>query len=139
MKNLKRLWFILKRTGTLKILLHFLVMSVVVAVILRYVEDDIQTVGDGLWYTFVAATTIGFGDFYATTLIGRVLTVFISFHGIVVFAMITGVVVNYYTEYLNHKKEETISLFLEKLEDLPDLSKTELKEISEQVKKIKNN
>ena len=42
---------------------------------------------------------------------------------IFVFAMMTGVVVSYYMEYLSSKKEETISLFLEKLENLPKLSK----------------
>ena len=49
----------------------------------------------------------------------------------------TGSVVSYYNEYLNAKQKETISLFLEKLEDLPNLSKKELQDISNKVKKIK--
>ena len=103
-------------------------------IILKYVEPDVHTIGDGMWYTFVASTTIGFGDIAATTFIGRIITIFVSLNGIIVFAMMTGVVVNYYNEYLNMKKEDTISKFLEKLEDLPNLSKKELESISNKVK-----
>lgn len=51
--------------------------------------------------------------------------------------MMTGVAVSYYMEYLNNRKEETVSGFLEKLENLHNLSKNELKEISDKVKKIR--
>ena len=39
-------------------------------------------------------------------------------------------------EYLKAKENETISLFLEKLERLPELEKEELKRISEKIKKF---
>ena len=87
------------------------------------VEPSINNIRDGVWYCFVASTTIGFGDIYAVTTIGRILTIFVSLCGIFVFAMMTGVVVSYYNEYLNIKQKESISIFLEKLEDLPNLSK----------------
>lgn len=61
----------------------------------------------------------------------------VSLCGIFVFAMMTGVAVSYYMEYLNNRKEETVSGFLEKLENLHNLSKNELKEISDKVKKIR--
>lgn len=137
MKGVRRVWLILKRTGALKILFNFFVVCFISAFLLKHTEPNIKTIGDGLWYTFVASTTIGFGDIYATTLIGRIITIFVSFNGILVFAAISGVVVSYYSEYLNDKKNESISLFLDKLENLPDLSKEELVELSEKIKKIK--
>ena len=137
MKVFKRIWLILRKTGALKIFLNFIILCLIASFILRAVEPRVKTIGDWLWYSFVASTTIGFGDISATTTIGRIITIFIAFNGIMVFAMMTGVVVSYYTEYLNDKKKETISLFLEKLEDLPNLSKDELKEISNKIKKIK--
>lgn len=136
MKTFKRIWLILKGTGALKIFGNFIFICFISSIILKHVEPNVKTIGDGLWYSFVASTTIGFGDIYATTLIGRIITIFIAFNGIFVFAMMTGVVVSYYQEYLNDKKRETISQFLEKLENLPNLSKDELKDISE---KVKNN
>ena len=86
-------------------------------------KDNISNFWDAMWYCFAVITTIGFGDIYATTTIGRVITIGVSLCGIFVFAMMTGVVVSYYNEYLNNNKDESISLFLEKLEDLPNLSK----------------
>ena len=53
--------------------------------------------------------------------------------------MITGTIVSYYTEYLNNKQGDTISIFLEKLQNLPKLSKEELENISENIKKLINN
>ena len=135
MNNFKRFWLVLRRTGALKVLFSFFLMCVGAAFIFKWVEPGINSIRDGIWYSFISSTTIGFGDFYATTMIGRVLTIFISLNGLIVFAIMTGVVVNYYTEYLNDKKKETTSKFLEKLENLPNLSKEELMEISEKVKK----
>ena len=137
MKVFRRVWLVLKRTGALKTFFGFLIICFGASFILKLVEPDIKTIGDGIWYCFVASTTIGFGDIYATTTIGRIITICISLCGIFVFAMMTGVVVSYYTEYLSNKKDETLSLFLEKLENLPNLSKKELKEISDKIKKIK--
>ena len=136
MKTFKRILIVLKRTGALKIFSGFIIVCLISSFIFRLVEPSIHTIRDGLWYCFVASTTIGFGDIYATTIIGRILTIFVSFYGIFVFAMATGVVVSYYTEFVNHKREESISMFLEKLENLPNLSKEELKEISKKIKEI---
>ena len=52
-------------------------------------------------------------------------------------AAVTGVVVSYYTEYLKDRQDDSISIFLEKLENLENLPKEELRRISSKVKKIK--
>lgn len=135
MRGFRRGFKILRRTGTINIFLSFVIVLCIIAFILSIIEPQIKTFGDGIWYCFVAATTIGFGDIYVTTTIGRVLTVFIAIYGIFVVAMVPGVVVSYYLEYLKIREKETISIFMEKLERLPELSKDELKELSERVKK----
>lgn len=137
MKAFKRVWFVLRKTGALKTFLGFILLCLVASILLKHIEPGIKTIGDGIWYCFVASTTIGFGDIYATTTLGRCITILVSLCGIFVFAMMTGVVVSYYMEYLNNRKEETVSVFLEKLENLENLSKRELKEISDKVKKIR--
>ena len=60
--------------------------------------------------------------------------IFVTLCGILTVAMVPGVVVAYYTEYLRKHEEDTVSTFLEKLERLPELKKQELEEISERVK-----
>lgn len=84
--------------------------------------------------SFSVVTTIGFGDYAATTLIGRIGTIIIGLYGIIIVALIPGVVVSYYMDFIQTKSRETIAQFLEKLEHLEDLSSDELKAISTEVK-----
>lgn len=64
------------------------------------------------------------------------MTVLVSLYGILMTAMVPGVVVGYYMEYLKVREKETISVFLERLERLPELSEEELRELSERVKQF---
>lgn len=136
MKKLRRCIKILKHTGTLKMFFSFVIFLCLAAVVLMIAEPQIETVGDGIWYCFVSATTIGFGDIYVTTPIGRAVTILVALYGILMTAMVPGVVVSYYMEYLKIREKETISAFLEKLEKLPELSKEELQAVSEKIKKF---
>lgn len=61
-------------------------------------EPKFENFGDALWYCFAVVTTIGFGDYAASTIIGRILTVILGLYGLVVVAIITSVVVNFYNE-----------------------------------------
>lgn len=136
MKRYRLLWSIVRRTHTDKLLYAFLVNLFVVALFITMAEPQITYYGDGLWYTFVACTTIGFGDFAAVTLIGRILTVYMAVNEILLVAIIPGVVVSYYLEVIHRRERESLTVFLDKLEHLPELSEEELREISERVKKL---
>lgn len=136
MKKYRLLWFIVRRTHTDKLLYAFLVNLFVVALFITMAEPQITHYGDGLWYTFVACTTIGFGDFAAVTLIGRILTVYMAVNEILLVAIIPGVVVSYYLEVIHRRERESLTVFLDKLEHLPELSEEELREISNRVKKL---
>ncbi len=136
MKFWRRGYRILKWTGTLKMCTSFLILLCVASVILAVVEPGINTFGDGMWYCFVAAATIGFGDICVVTSIGRITTVIVGIHGILITAMVPGVVVSYYMEHLKIREKETISAFLEQLERLPELPKEELEELSEKIRKF---
>lgn len=136
MFRLKRMWGILKHTGTAAMLVSFLWIYALAALIIWAVEPGIPGYGDALWYLYVAAMTIGFGDYAAVTLVGRIVTVCISIMAVILTAMITGVVVSYYTEYLKAKESETVSQFLEELEHLPELTPDELTRLSQQVRRF---
>lgn len=132
----KRCYKVLKRTGTLKIFISFLLFLCIAAALLTMLDPGIETFGDGIWYCFVAATTIGFGDLCVATGIGRIITALVAAYGILMTAMVPGVVVSYYMEYLKIREKETISIFLEKLERLPELSQEELEQLSERVREF---
>ena len=135
-KPLRRMVHLLVRTGTIKIFFFYLVVVAIGAVLTWIFEPQVNSFGDGLWFCFVASTTIGFGDITAVTLLGRIVIVIITICGILTTAMVPGVVVAYYTEYVRAKEKDTVSTFLEKLENLPELSKEELEQLSERVKRF---
>ena len=89
---------ILVGTYAAEILMGLFLAMTVASVIFPLVEPSIKDFGDGLWYSFALVTTIGFGDIAAQTAIGRLLSVFIGGYGIVVVALITSIIVNFYNE-----------------------------------------
>lgn len=134
MKNSKLMWRVLKRTGAIKLLYGYLALLLCISFGITFVEPDIKHIGDGLWYCFNVMTTIGFGDYIATTLIGRILSVILSIYSIVIIALIPGVITSYYIESIKLRSNESMEKFLYDLERLPELSEEELKELSEKAK-----
>ena len=94
----KVLFKIILNTFSLEILFGLLTMIVCFSLIFMKVEEKITTFPEALWYCFAIVTTIGFGDFVAVTPIGRVLSVILGLYGLVVVAVITSIVVNFYNE-----------------------------------------
>ena len=137
MKKIKLAWNILRKMNVDKIALSFLFLIIIASFILARFEPEINNILDGMWYCFISFTTIGFGDIVAVTAIGKIITVIIALYGIVLVAIITGVLVNYYQEINRIKMNESLEVFMDKLERLPELSKEELKEISQKVKERK--
>ena len=137
MLNLRRFFRVLRRTGLFNMFMGFIICYLVSGLLLFLIEPDVHSFGDGLWFSFVSFSTIGFGDITAGTIPGRIIVIFITVYAMIVLAMVPGVVVSYYNEYLRAKENDTISTFLEKLENLPDLPKSELAEISHRVKQFK--
>ena len=113
----KTLFKIIFRTFALEVLLGLLTMVVASALVFMYFEDSIPTFWDGLWYAFAVVTTIGFGDFAAVTAVGRVVTVLLGIYGIIVVAVITSIIVNFYNETAGKRDTQ------------------ELKEIKQEIKK----
>lgn len=101
-KHYGTLLHILKESYAKEILSGLVFAMVVASFLLVFIEPDINSFGDGIWYCFALVTTIGFGDKVATTAPGRLISVLIGIYGIVVVALVTSVIVNIYTE----KKEQ---------------------------------
>lgn len=94
----KVLFKIIFRTYALEVILGLFTMIVACSLIFYFYESSMITFGDALWYSFAVVTTIGFGDFYAVTLMGRIATVLLGIYGIIVVAVITSIIVNFYNE-----------------------------------------
>ena len=105
-EKIKLLLDILVKTHTLDVIICLLAFVIAFSFIFPIVEESIPTFWDAMWYCFAVITTIGFGDFAATGLIGRILTVILGIYGIVVVAILTSVVVNFYNEVSHKEKRE---------------------------------
>lgn len=138
MQKLKILRQILVRTRASEMLITYFIFLLIVGFIIVLVEPDIHTYRDALWYCYACVTTIGFGDVIVTTAISKILSVILSIYSVLIIAIVTGVVVNFYNQMIKLRQEGTMAAFMEKLEHLPELSEEELKDLSEKVKEFQN-
>ena len=96
--KIRVLFKIILSTFSLEILFGLLILIVTFSLVFVSIEEGIESFPDALWYCFAVVTTIGFGDIVAVTPIGRVLTVILGIYGLVVVAVITSIIVNFYNE-----------------------------------------
>jgi voltage-gated potassium channel len=68
------------------ILLAGMILSVASVLILQFEvgapDGNIKTGGEALWWAIVTITTVGYGDYYPVTFLGRLTAVFVMFAGI---------------------------------------------------------
>jgi hypothetical protein len=97
---------IIRKTYAAEILFGIVLLIVAFSLVLPHFEEGIPTFNDALWYCFAIVTTIGFGDFSAVTPIGRILSVILGLYGIIVVALITSIIVNFYGEMKSNDDED---------------------------------
>ena len=106
--NVELLKKIIRKTYAGEIMFGLLLLIVAFSMTLTMVESDFTRFGDALWYCFAIVTTIGFGDFAATTLLGRVLSVVLGVYGLVVVSIITSIIVNFYNEVKSEPEADEV-------------------------------
>ena len=97
---------IIRKTYASEILLGMILLMVAFSLLLSLLDENIGSFGDALWFCFATVTTIGYGDVTTTSGIGRVLSVILGIYGIIVVALITSIIVNFYYEMKDEKTEE---------------------------------
>ncbi|HIY35968.1 MAG TPA: potassium channel family protein, partial [Candidatus Paraprevotella stercorigallinarum] len=79
-------------------------------ILMYYIERNAQpeafaNIGDGLWWAIVAFTTVGYGDIYPITPVGRLLSSLISLIGIAMIAIPTGIISSAFMNMLLNKQK----------------------------------
>ena len=136
-KHNKTLGLVLKRTHFFESLAVYLLVFFAFAFIIYRREAVFETYGAALWYCFELVTTVGFGELVAFTRIGRLLSILLSVYSIGMIAIITSTVVTYHQVKIK-SQEDTMALFMDKLERLPELSQEELADISERIRRLRS-
>lgn len=101
---------IIKKTYAVEVIFWLVLLIFAFSFVLTDIEDGIPTYLDALWYCFTLITTIGFGDFTATTFVGRILSVILGLYGIICVALITSIIVTFYGEFKDYSDEEEEAL-----------------------------
>ena len=136
MRSIRFFWVILRRCHFDKFLIVFVISFFVCSLLLQVIEPEIGNYGDAMWYLFVSCTTIGFGDIISNTIIGRVVTVYMTLYEIVLAALLSGVVISHYIEVIHRREQMTATQFLDKMEHLTELEPEELLELQEKAKAL---
>ena len=92
-----------------------------------------MSISDGIWWAFVTATTVGYGDISPDTLIGRVIAVFLMLTGIGMVGSLTSTITSF---FMNSKKntrsfrDDELALIMEKLNDIQNCSDDDINQMS---------
>ena len=113
----------------------FVAFMLLTALVIWVCEPEINTYREALWYCFTVVSTIGFGDVVVHTAVSRSLSVVLSLYAVVTLAIFTGVIVNYYMQLVELRQQESFAAIMDKLERLPELSRQELEQLSDQIRK----
>jgi len=100
-----------KKEELLSTMFIMLLVIIISASLIYYIETEIQPdlfpdIGAAIWWAIVTLTTVGYGDIYPVTNMGKVLAAIISLAGIGIVALPTGIISSGFIEEVNNKKEK---------------------------------
>lgn len=76
-----------------QVIAALIVLSVVMGVVIIPIErsyGNIVTIGDGLWWAATTVSSVGYGDYYPVTSLGRVIGVILQGAGVMMFGLVVG-------------------------------------------------
>ncbi|MGB5791892.1 ion transporter [Poseidonibacter sp.] len=100
-----------KKEEFIFIIVTLLILLITITPLVYYFEKDVQpevftSMGTTMWWAVITFTTVGYGDMYPVTLMGRILTTFVSFLGIAFYAIPGSIFTSALLEKINEKKRK---------------------------------
>ncbi len=97
-------------------------------VLIHFAEG--MSYGDGLWWAFVTATTVGYGDISPTTFYGRIIATVLMLLGIGLIGTVTSTLTSYFLKIQDKNvRNQVIDVIKDKLEHLDELSEEDVEDI----------
>lgn len=109
--------------GTLAVVLLSAVLLLVFAAIAilnveTVPESNIKTPGDALWWSLVTITTVGYGDKYPVTTVGRLIAAVLMVAGVGLFGTFSGFIAKFFVEDEQQQEESEIQTLIEEVRRL---------------------
>jgi voltage-gated potassium channel len=122
-----------------KILISVLVILFLVALSMRWLEPKtFHSYGDALWWAMVTTTTVGYGDIYPTTSLGRMIASILMVTGIGVIGIITGTVASFFTRANEQNWPQELEDVHNKMLQYPNLDEIDYQYMIDKLEKIRN-
>ena len=109
-KAIKHLIEVFKRIKGELTLTFFLSLILIVfsGIVVFYAENPYQpevfnNIGNSIWWAFATLTTVGYGDIYPITLLGKLIATFVAILGIGLIAIPTGLISATYVDVMKKK------------------------------------
>lgn len=97
---------------------------------------------DSLWWSIVTVTTVGYGDIYPKTILGKIVATILMFMGIGLIGSLTSTISTYFINKENKSNEENYKTKILKdsiksLQDFDNISKEDLRKIFDVLNSLK--
>ena len=129
----KKIWQVLKANIFYFVLFITLILIFSSATFMSIFEN--LKFKDALWWSFVTATTVGYGDITPTSNLGRLVAVILMITGVSFFGVLTGTISSYFLKKdIDRKKDgsyedRVIDDIKDKLNDFDNISEKDLQDM----------
>lgn len=108
---------------------------------MTWIEPEFDSYGDSLWWAVVTTTTVGYGDIYPQTPVGKIIASVLMFIGIGVIGVFTGTIASLFSSH--HSRTEADESLPQELEVVksklePNPNEDTLDEMMKQIQQLKD-
>lgn len=147
--NLLRIFALLRRplkkatrflnTNGFKYILFVTALTILTSgIMIHYAEG--MSIEDGIWWAFVTASTVGYGDISPHSFYGRMIAMVLMLLGIGLIGSITSTLTSYFLQKPSKSvKDNTLEMIQEQISHFDELSEEDVDEICKILKAIKHN
>lgn len=105
-------------------------------ILMHFAEN--MSIGDGIWWAFVTATTVGYGDISPSSFYGRMIAIVLMVVGIGLIGSVTSTLTSYFMKKeCKNVESRTIQMIQGELEHFSELSEDDVDEICVILKGLK--
>ncbi|MCD7909870.1 MAG: potassium channel family protein [Clostridium sp.] len=135
-RPLKKAKVFLNTNGFKYVVFITALLIVLGGILIHFAEN--MSLSDGIWWAFVTATTVGYGDISPHTFYGRIIAMILMLMGIGLIRTVTSTITSY---FLRTKRRdvhcEALEMIREQLEHFSELSEEDVEEICRILRALK--